>query len=216
MKCLGCGAENPESNRYCGHCGNALANGARIRENLTDGRYGPADPEYPDYPVYPDEDIGYGKRPTGVTVLAVLAILMILGSLLVIVVFAWVIGFMGNPDFLQAMRDAGAPQFVIDNLSLIFTLYILLFALYAVIYALLAYSFFAGARWGWGLGVGFSVFIIAFSIVMFILTPSLSGVPGLVIQLIIYVLILYYINTPPVITWFKGPGARGLWGGEVR
>jgi hypothetical protein len=53
MKCLGCGAENPESNRYCGHCGNALANGARIRENLTDGRYGPADPEYPDYP---DED----------------------------------------------------------------------------------------------------------------------------------------------------------------
>jgi hypothetical protein len=141
---------------------------------------------------------------------------MTLVSLLVIVVLVWIIGYTGNPDFIEAMRNAGAPQFVIDNISLIFAVYTLLFFVYAAIFALLAYSFLTGARWGWGLGVGFSVFEIAFGIVMFILTPSLSGLPGLLIQLIIDVLILYYINTPPVIIWLKGPGARGLWGGEAR
>ena len=140
---------------------------------------------------------------------------MTLGSLLVIVVLTWIIGFTGNPDFIQALRNAGAPQFVIDNLSLIFAVYTLLFFAYTAIFALLAYSFLIGARWGWGLGVGFSIFEIAFGIVMFILTPSLGGLPGLLIQLTIDVLILYYINTPLVIIWFKGPGARGLWGGSV-
>jgi hypothetical protein len=48
MECAKCGAENSESNRYCGNCGQVLANHVRIRENFADGRYGPANPEYPD------------------------------------------------------------------------------------------------------------------------------------------------------------------------
>jgi uncharacterized membrane protein YvbJ len=55
MKCLECGAENLESNRYCDSCGHALSSKSEFAENLTDGRYGPADPENPDYP---DEDEG--------------------------------------------------------------------------------------------------------------------------------------------------------------
>jgi hypothetical protein len=48
IRCPRCGAENPDSNRFCGNCGRTLTENAGIRENLTDGRYGPADPEYPE------------------------------------------------------------------------------------------------------------------------------------------------------------------------
>jgi hypothetical protein len=47
---------------------------------------------------------------------------------------------------------------------------------------------------------------------MFIISPNAAGLPGLVFSLIIDVIILYFINTPPVIAWFKGPGGKGLFG----
>lgn len=48
MKCPRCGAENPDSNRFCGSCGRSTIEDSRILEIPTDGRYGSADPMYPD------------------------------------------------------------------------------------------------------------------------------------------------------------------------
>lgn len=156
--------------------------------------------------------MSYGTRPTGVTVLAVLAIFMVLACLITVALFLFVSGLSENPDFIEALRSAGIDPGIIDNISLMMTAYALLYAGYAAIYALLAYSFLVGAQWGWGLGVFFAIFLIVFGIAMFIVTPSTASVPGLVFQLIIDVIILYYINTPPVIAWFKGPGGKGLFG----
>jgi membrane protease YdiL (CAAX protease family) len=129
--------------------------------------------------------MGFGKRPTGVTVLAILAILMVLVCALAAVVLLMMNSMLANEGFVQSLiNDYGITQQTIDDLIDVALPYGVVTMAYAVVFTLLAYSLLTGAKWGWGLGVAFAIFLIAYSIVIFVLSPSIGNVPSLVIQVL--------------------------------
>jgi len=149
--------------------------------------------------------LGYGPRPFGVTILAILSALVAL--LFVLATAAALLGFAltTDPSFIQALKDAGAPQWVIDNISLILGVTALASLIFMIVYFLLAFGFWGGRRWAWGLGAVFAVLSIAYSIANFVLFPGVTSVLGLALDILIPLIILIYLMMPGVKMYFKGP-----------
>lgn len=114
------------------------------------------------------------QRPTGITILAVLAAI------------GGVLGLLAVPG-LFALSSVGG--FIVTLLALI-----------TLAQAILALAFAYGAwtlkPWGWTLGVAIYVIGIIVNVVMVLLGYQTIG--GILVSVIIAALILYYLNTPDV------------------
>jgi uncharacterized membrane protein (DUF2068 family) len=143
-------------------------------------------------------------RPTGVTVLAVLAILgaiALLFSGTVLIGLGLLLGTLtASADITRAITNAGYPG--LGSLG-IGTLSALIIALGAVIlilgilYLAVGIGFFGGKRWAWNLGIIVSVIGIVLDIIQMI-----GGNYGSVLSLIISLLIIYYLTRPHVKVFF--------------
>lgn len=115
------------------------------------------------------------KRPLGVTVLAILNIIIgladLIGGLL-----------LGGSVFL-GWFDLGAFAWLIGDII----------ALQGIVLFLLAYGFMFGKVWAWTLGLIFGIWDIALGII---------ALPGGIIRIIYGAVIIYYIMRPNVKTFF--------------
>lgn len=132
-------------------------------------------------------------RPTGVTILGVLAILAALGFL-----------------FLGAVFIAGAtaatilfatyPVFQSVPIALLATLaYVLgaLFLIFGIVELAIAIGFFGGKGWAWTLGIVANIILLIINVLT---------LPGSILGLVINIIILYYLTRPRIKAFFgKGP-----------
>jgi hypothetical protein len=126
------------------------------------------------------------RRPTGVTILGILAILAGLGGIAVGAVALGVSGLVAStyPGGAAVAAAIGAVLLIIGILELVYGI-----------------GFFGGKGWAWTLAMIGSVLQIIFGIV-----SIAFGSVGSVFGLIISILILYYLTRPHVKAYFgKGP-----------
>ena len=64
--------------------------------------------------------MGYGPRPTGVTILAVLAALLAVVFLIALFGSVLLLVLSNNTDLLNQLTSRGAPQWIVDNFRTIF------------------------------------------------------------------------------------------------
>jgi len=130
------------------------------------------------------------SRPPGVTVLAVLhivlAILLLLGALALMAVS------MGLPELLPHFRGLAVRSASVGFILLVFVL----------VEFLLAYGLWNAKGWAWMASLVFAVFGIVFSVLSIFLRPGVGELLSLVVDL----LIVYYLMQPSVQNYF-GRGA---------
>jgi len=126
------------------------------------------------------------ERPVGVTILAILAlvlgILLILGAVLVAAVSAFII---------DLMRTSGGPliwgDFDVGSFIQVFLIAIALIgAVFGILYIVVAYGMWIGAGWGWVLAI---VLVILNLILGIINLPNGSGI----VWIIINAIVLWYL-----------------------
>jgi len=151
------------------------------------------------------------RRPTGVTILGVLAILggiaLLVGGI-ALVGLGLVIGTYAGSAFTNALSNAGYSGLASIGAG---TLAVFLLALGAVIlvlgilYFAVGMGYFGGKGWAWTLGIVVTIISVILDVVQ-IAFGAISNVFGLVIGL----LILYYLTRPHVKAFFgKGPAVMG-------
>jgi len=141
----------------------------------------------------------------GVTILAVLSALVAL-----LFVLATAVAFLGlalttDPTFIQNLIDQGAPQWVIDNISLILGVTAFVSLVFMIVYFLLAFGFWGGRRWAWGLGVVFAIISIIYTVASYVLFPGVSTILTVALDVLIPAIILIYLMMPGVKAYFMGP-----------
>ena len=151
------------------------------------------------------------RRPTGVTILGVLAILggiaLLVGGV-TLIGLGLVIGTYAGSAFTNALSNAGYSGLASIGAG---TLAVILLALGAVIlvlgilYFAVGIGYFGGKGWAWTVGIIVTAISIVLDIVQ-IIFGAVSNVFGLVIGL----LIIYYLTRPHVKAFFgKGPSPMG-------
>jgi len=144
------------------------------------------------------------KRPTGVTILAVLAILGAIGLLFsgaVLIGLGLLLGTLAaSVDITNAINNAGYPGLSSLGVVTISALIIVLGAvilILGILYLAVGVGFFGGKRWAWTLGIIVSVIGIVLGIIQ-----VAFGNYGSVLSLIISLLIVYYLMRPHVKAFF--------------
>jgi len=143
-------------------------------------------------------------RPTGVTILAVLAILgaiALLFSGAVLIGLGLLLGTLtASIDITNAITNAGYPGLASLGVGTISALIIALGAailILGILYLAVGIGFFGGKRWAWNLGIIVSVIGIVLNVIQMI-----GGNYGSVLSLIISLLIIYYLMRPHVKVFF--------------
>lgn len=149
------------------------------------------------YPVPPVR-----QRPTGVTLLAILNILV--GALLILGALALFLSMAvaGDPVFQDALADSNVPEWFMDQLSLVLGVMGALFLIFGVLALAVSYGFLNGKGWSWYLAVIYGFLSIGITVISTILTGGLSDFLMLGISIIIPVLIMVYLFQPNVKAWF--------------
>jgi hypothetical protein len=130
---------------------------------------------------------GAMQRPTGVTILAVLAAI---GGIFGILAG---IGLLGLGSFVAAYTGLG-------GLAVVFGLIVLVLGIAELA---LAYGFWTAKPWAWQYGILLQVVSVVVSIVEVVL--GYASISGVIIGIVVSGIIVYYLNTPDVRRYFAAP-----------
>ncbi len=149
------------------------------------------------YPVPPVR-----QRPTGVTLLAILniliGVLMLLGALALFLAMSMA----GDPAFQEALATSDVPEWFMDQLSLILGMMGILLSIFGVLALVVSYGFLNGKGWSWYLAVIYGFLTIGMTVISTVLAGGLIDFLTLGISIIIPVLIMVYLFQPNVKAWF--------------
>jgi membrane protein YdbS with pleckstrin-like domain len=144
------------------------------------------------------------KRPTGVTIMAILQ-LVISGLMLLSAAGFLVISLLvSNQQVRDAIGD-DAPGWLVENATMIFGSLAVLFLLLAAVAFMIGYAFLKGRSWAWVAGIVFALI----SIMSAFVNPLLRGfsdpswVLNLAVDLVVPWLIIIYLNQPSVKAFFN-------------
>jgi hypothetical protein len=130
---------------------------------------------------------GATQRPTGVTILAVLAAI---GGIFGILAG---IGLLGLGSFVAAYTGLG-------GLAVVFGLVVLVLG---VAELALAYGFWTAKPWAWQYGILLQVVSVVISVIEVVL--GYVSITGVIIGIVVAAIIIYYQNTPDVRRYFSAP-----------
>lgn len=140
------------------------------------------------------------RRPLGVTLLAVLALLMgliyLIGAL-----GSFLIASLDLDEMEEAIGDQ-TPQFIIENAGLVFASLGAIFLALAVISFLFAFGLLRGSRWAWLIGIVIGILSIVMYSINMIINMSLSSIVSSSFAILIAALILYYLTRPRIKAFF--------------
>ncbi|NLI74643.1 MAG: hypothetical protein GX369_07770 [Euryarchaeota archaeon] len=152
------------------------------------------------YPPHPRQ------RPLGITILAILAII---GGILSLIsaIGLFIASSVVNVQEIIDQVGSDFPQEIIEATPLLFAALGIVFLISAILSFLIAYGYFKGKGWSWTLGVVLMVLSILFNVIGFVSAGfSSSGLIGLLIGLLvgiaIPIIILIYLFQTHVKVWF--------------
>ncbi len=141
-------------------------------------------------------------RPTGVTVLGVLAILIGLGGLITGGILLAVSAALSTINIGTTYPQLAG--IATGTIAIIFGVLGAVLLILGILYLATGIGFFGGKGWAWTIGLIVSILSIIVNIVQVAINPG--GIGGAVISIIIPLLILYYLTRPHVKAFFgKGP-----------
>jgi len=151
------------------------------------------------------------RRPTGVTILGILALLggivFLLGGITAIGL-GLVIGTYAGSAFTNALSNAGYSGLAsigAGTLAVILLVSGAIALILGILYFAVGVGFFGGKGWAWTLGIIVTIISIVYNIAQ-IAFGAFSSVFGLVVA----ILILYYLTRPHVKAFFgKSPSVMG-------
>lgn len=136
--------------------------------------------------------VGGGARPTGATVISIIAgiegVLIVLAGLLAIVGMSLIGGLVGN----SGAENAGAAGGLLAGLGIVVA--IILFVI-GVLYLMIAFGMWNARRWSWMLGA--VVYIIALVFGVLGLTGGFNA-SNLIIGVVLPAVVLYFLWQPDV------------------
>lgn len=136
------------------------------------------------------------NRPLGVTILAILevlvGILMLMASLGMFGLSAII-----NDEELLSQLGTEVPQMLLDLGPMVLLIIGVVFLVFAILTFVLAWGFLKGKKWAWWLGI----ILAALQIISGVVSIFTSGFSG-IISTLIPVLILIYLIQPSVKNWF--------------
>jgi hypothetical protein len=144
------------------------------------------------------------RRPTGVTIMALLQ--LTIGGLMLLSFAGFLL--LSMLVSIQQVREAigdDAPNWLLENATLVFGSLAFLFLLLALISFMIGYAFLKGRSWAWVAGVVFALI----SILSAFVNPLLRGfsdpawVINLAVALVFPWLIIIYLNRPNVKAFFN-------------
>jgi hypothetical protein len=147
------------------------------------------------------------KRPTGLTLLSVGAFLMMLGYAIMALVILWMLPALNDPDMIEALVNAGLPQWVIENSRGLALLGLVQSLLYAAAYLYISYGFYYGRELARSLALMLIILIYASSAISFMIYSyaafNFAYIITLAFGLVINTAILWYITQPETAEFFK-------------
>lgn len=157
--------------------------------------------DYYGTPPYP-APLPVRQRPTGVTILAILDVLMGVLCLLLGLAMLIALAMVGDPVF-QSQLEGQLPEAFMADLGLFLgALTVALMAMGAV-FIVLAYGFLNGKRWAWFLALGYGFLSIGSAVVTTLLSLDLLNILSLGLSMAVPVLIIVYLFQPHVKNWFS-------------
>ena len=141
------------------------------------------------------------KRPTGITILAVLQIifgvLFLLGA-----VGMFLIASIADVADLEDAIGEDAPDWIVDNFALAFGVLGVVFLIIGIVGLVLGYGYLKGIGWAWTVGIIFAVLGIIGDIIEPMVDRTADVLASSIIGIIIALLIIYYLTRPHVKTFF--------------
>lgn len=141
------------------------------------------------------------KRPTGITILAVLQIifgvLFLLGA-----VGMFLIASLADVADLEDAIGEDAPDWIVDNFALSFGALGVFFLIIALVGFVLGYGYLKGIGWAWTVGIIFAVLGIIGDIIEPMVDRTADVLASSIIGIIIALLIIYYLTRPHVKAFF--------------
>lgn len=136
------------------------------------------------------------NRPLGVTILAILEVLV--GILMLFLSFGmFLVSAIINDETFLTQIDVEVSQMLLDLGPMVLAIIGVVFLILAILTFVLAWGFLKGKKWAWWLGIILAVLQIISGVVS-IFTSGFSGI----ISTLIPVLILIYLIQPSVKNWF--------------
>jgi hypothetical protein len=141
------------------------------------------------------------KRPTGITIIAVLQIifgvLFLLGA-----VGMFLIASLADVADLEDEIGEDAPDWISDNFVMAFGVLGLVFLIIALVGFVLGYGYLKGIGWAWTVGIIFAVLGIIGDIIEPMVDRTADVLASSIIGIIIALLIIYYLTRSHVKAFF--------------
>ena len=141
------------------------------------------------------------KRPTGVTILA---ILQIIGAIILLIaaIGMFAVGALSGIDEVKDAIGEEVPDWFVDNAAMFFGAMGVIFLIFAIVCFGLGYGYMKGIGLAWTLGIIFAVLSIIGEIINPIIDRSLDTLIGSIIGIIIPLIIIYYLTRPQIKEFF--------------
>ena len=141
------------------------------------------------------------KRPTGVTILAILQIICAI-ILLIAAMGMFVVGALTGIEEVKDAIGEEVPDWFVDNAAMFFGAMGVVFLILAIVGFGLGYGYMKGIGLAWTLGIIFAVLSIIGEIINPIIDRSLDTLIGSIIGIIIPLIIIYYLTRPQIKAFF--------------
>lgn len=141
------------------------------------------------------------KRPTGVTILA---ILQIIGAIILLIgaIGMFAVGALTGIDEVKDAIGEEVPSWFVDNAGMFFGAMGVIFLIFAIVCFGLGYGYLKGIGLAWTLGIIFAVLSIIGEIINPIIDRSLDTLVSSIIGIIIPLIIIYYLTRPQIKEFF--------------
>lgn len=148
-------------------------------------------------------------RPLGVTILAVLQILMAIG-LLIVSLGMFALAALSGAAEIEQQLGTELPEWLLDVAATFFAVLGVVFLIFAIIGFAIAYGFLKGRVWAWGIGIALAIISILLNVIPPLLTGSweLLVDVGTIFSVLIALLIILYLTRPHVRQFFGQAGTQ--------
>ena len=141
------------------------------------------------------------KRPTGITILAVLQI--IFGVIFLIgAAGMFLVASLADVTELEDAIGEDVPDWIADNFVMAFGVLGLLFLIIGIVGFVLGYGYLKGISWAWAVGIIFAVLGIIGDLIEPMVDRTVDVLASSIIGIILGILILYYLTRPHVKSFF--------------
>jgi len=155
------------------------------------------------YPPQPYPAPPYRQRPTGITLLAILNILIGIALILVALATFMAISMVDDPVFHEALVDANTPEWFMEQVPILLGTIGIFSMVFGTLALIVSFGFFKGKGWSWYLAIAYGFLTVTVTIISTLISGGIMEFLTLGISIVIPILIIVYLFQPHVKAWFS-------------